>query len=165
MTANVFAIPEQVLDSMGADLTVLTRMRCGIEKESLRVTLNSIADGVIATDHDGRITFMNPVAESLTGWREREAEGAPVDTVLQLTDEEGRPTRTNPIAVALRGGDMCFLREDCFLLSRDGSRYEIQDSAAPVKTGDGEVKGAVMVFRDVSARRAMQKKAPLPRHP
>ncbi|MEE2603483.1 MAG: EAL domain-containing protein [Pseudomonadota bacterium] len=128
------------------------------EKESLRVTLNSIADGVIATDHDGRITFMNPVAESLTGWREREAEGAPVDTVLQLTDEEGRPTRTNPIAVALRGGDMCFLREDCFLLSRDGSRYEIQDSAAPVKTGDGEVKGAVMVFRDVSARRAMQKK-------
>ncbi|MCG8394982.1 MAG: EAL domain-containing protein [Pseudomonadales bacterium] len=128
------------------------------EKERLRVTLNSIADAVVATDEKGRITFMNPVAESLTGWREAEACGQPVDAILRLTSEEERATVTNPIAVALRGGDVCFLREGSILISRDGSRYEIQDSAAPLKSATDEVVGAVMVFRDVTARRAMQKK-------
>tara|TARA_Y100001934_G_scaffold282901_1_gene399231 strand:+ start:402 stop:2984 length:2583 start_codon:yes stop_codon:yes gene_type:complete len=154
--------PDQVPLMVGTnwDVTAERAMQRSLahEKERLRVTLNSIADAVIATDENGCITFMNPVAESLTGWREWEAEGLPVDTVLQLSGEDGMPTLSNPISVALRGGDVCFLREDSFLRSRDGSRYEIQDSAAPVKSADGEVKGAVMVFRDVSARRAMQKK-------
>lgn len=128
------------------------------EKESLRVILNSIADGVIATDEKGRISFMNPVAESLTGWRACEAEGMAVETVLQLSAEDGKGALGNPIAIALTGGDVCFLREEGYLFSRDGSRYEIQDSAAPVKSAEGEVKGAVMVFRDVTSRRAMQNK-------
>lgn len=128
------------------------------EKESLRVILNSIADGVIATDEKGRISFMNPVAESLTGWRACEAEGMAVETVLQLSAEDGKGSLGNPIAIALTGGDVCFLREEGYLFSRDGSRYEIQDSAAPVKSAEGEVKGAVMVFRDVTSRRAMQNK-------
>lgn len=128
------------------------------EKEQLRVTLNSIADAVIATDHEGVITFMNPVAESLTGWREQEACGQHVDSVLVLSSEAQRGPKVSPVGVALNGGDVCFLREGSSLLSRDGSRYEIQDSAAPLKDSEGVVTGAVMVFRDVTTRRAMQKK-------
>ncbi|MTT52136.1 EAL domain-containing protein [Alcanivorax sp. VBW004] len=128
------------------------------EKERLRVTLTSIADGVVATDEIGRVTFMNPVAESLTGWREAEAEGLPVGDILMLSDDNATMPIPNPISVALSGGDVCFLREGSMLQSRDGSRYEIQDSAAPLKSADGQVTGAVMVFRDVTSRRAMQKK-------
>ena len=128
------------------------------EKERLRVTLTSIADGVVATDEAGRVTFMNPVAESLTGWREEEAEGMPVGDVLKLSEDNVSGPSPNPITVALNGGDVCFLREGSMLQNRDGSRYEIQDSAAPLKSAEGQVTGAVMVFRDVTTRRAMQKK-------
>ena len=109
------------------------------EKERLRVTLTSIADGVVATDEIGRVTFMNPVAESLTGWREAEAEGLPVGDILMLSDDNATMPIPNPISVALSGGDVCFLREGSMLQSRDGSRYEIQDSAAPLKSADGQV--------------------------
>jgi len=142
------------------DVSAEKRMQDSLahEKERLRVTLTSIADGVVATDEAGRVTFMNPVAESLTGWREEEAEGLPVGDVLMLSDDNVSGPSPNPITVALNGGDVCFLREGSMLQNRDGSRYEIQDSAAPLKTAEGEVTGAVMVFRDVTSRRAMQKK-------
>ncbi len=142
------------------DITAEQAMQASLarEKEQLRVTLSSIADAVIATDHNGIITFMNPIAESLTGWREKEACGQHVDSVLVLSTEERRGPKISPVSVALNGGDVCFLREGSFLLSRDGSRYEIQDSAAPLKDNAGVVTGAVMVFRDVTTRRAMQKK-------
>lgn len=127
------------------------------EKARLRVTLNSIADGVIATDQQGAVSFMNPVAESLTGWREHEAYGVAVDNIFTVVMDDGQ-TSMCPISIALRGGDASVLREGTTLVSRDGSRYDIQDSAAPLKNESGDVIGAVMVFRDVSARRAMQKK-------
>lgn len=127
------------------------------ESEHLRVTLDAIADAVIATDETGLITFMNPIAESLTGWREQEATGRPVDEVLELVEDDTGERLPSPVSAALEGLQVCFLRDGNRLRSRDGSLYEIQDSAAPLRADDGRMVGAVVVFRDITRSRAMQK--------
>ncbi|MGB2247473.1 MAG: EAL domain-containing protein [Alcanivorax sediminis] len=127
------------------------------ESDHLRVTLDAIADAVIATDETGRITFMNPVAESLTGWTEQNALGVPVDEVLELVDDDTGERLPSPVSAALEGLQVCYLRDGNRLRSRDGSLYEIQDSASPLRSDDGQLVGAVVVFRDITSRRAMQK--------
>ena len=127
------------------------------ETEHLRVTLDAIGDAVIATDEAGLITFMNPVAESLTGWQETQGVGRPVDEVLVLIEDSTGERLPSPVGAALEGLQVCFLRDGNRLRSLDGTLYEIQDTASPLKADDGRLVGAVVVFQDVTSRRAMQK--------
>ena len=127
--------------------------------ELLRVTLASIGDAVITTDVDGRITYLNAVAEALTGWTQREAAGQPLDAVFRIVNEDTRKPVENPAARALKDGVVVGLANHTVLLPRQGGERPIDDSAAPIKDGDGNVSGCVLIFRDVTAeRRSAQEK-------
>jgi PAS domain S-box-containing protein len=123
------------------------------QKEWLRVTLSSIGDAVITTDTRSCITFMNPVAENVTGWTMQEASGLPLDMVFKIVNEESRHTVENPATRALREGLVVGLANHTLLISRDGLERPIDDSAAPIRNLKGEIAGVVLVFRDVSERR------------
>ncbi len=116
-------------------------------------TLTGIGDAVVATDTDGRVIFLNPVAESLTGWRREEAEGQPLEEVFVITGETtGRPA-LNPLTRVLQEGRIVGLANHTILTARDGASRPIDDSAAPIRDADGTVRGVVLVFRDVTERR------------
>jgi PAS domain S-box-containing protein len=121
--------------------------------EWLRITLASIGDAVISTDVEGRITFMNGVAECLTGWLEREAMGRPLAEVFQIVNERTREPGPNPALRALREGTVVGLANHTILIARDGTERPIDDSAAPIRDDSGTAVGAVLVFRDVTDRR------------
>ncbi len=123
------------------------------ERERYRVTLSSIGDGVIATDTEGRVTFLNPVAERLTGWTLAAARGTPLKEVFCLVDEATRRPVPNPALRALAEGLVVGLANHAVLVARDGRERPIDDSAAPIRDGAGAPVGAVLVFRDVTARR------------
>jgi two-component system cell cycle sensor histidine kinase/response regulator CckA len=128
-------------------------------RESRRLffsTLSGIADAVLATDREGRITFLNPVAETLTGWHRNEARGRPAGTVLKLVDESTRETIENPLTRALRDRVMVAMEDHTILVSRSGAEVPIEHSASPVRDESGEVHGAVLVFRDISKRRQLE---------
>jgi PAS domain S-box-containing protein len=122
------------------------------EKARLQATLTGIGDAVIVTDCEGRVTLMNPVAQSLTGWRDG-AEGRRVSEVFRIVNEETREPAENPVDRAIREGTIVGLANHTLLIARDGSERPIDDSAAPIRDPDGRVAGVVMVFRDVSERR------------
>ncbi|HXU03096.1 MAG TPA: PAS domain S-box protein, partial [Polyangia bacterium] len=122
-------------------------------REMLRVTLASIGDAVITTDVDGRITYLNGVAETLTGWTQREATGQPLDDVFRIVNEDTRKSVENPAKRALREGVVVGLANHTVLLSRQGVDRPIDDSAAPIKDDSGTVSGCVLIFRDVTAER------------
>jgi PAS domain S-box-containing protein len=130
----------------------LHRAREALQKESelLRVTLASIGDGVISTDADGRVTFLNGVAEELTGWPQTEAAGRPLDDVFKIVNEYTRDPADNPALRALREGHVVELVNDTLLIARDGTERPISDSAAPIRDAAGATLGAVLVFRDVT---------------
>jgi PAS domain S-box-containing protein len=119
----------------------------------MTTTLSSIADGVIATDANGRVTFINPVAQNLTGWSEAEAIGTGVSQLFVIVNESTRLTLPNPIDKALAFGTPVALANHTNLISRSGEERPIDDSAAPVRDVDGNLVGAVLVFRDISVRR------------
>jgi PAS domain S-box-containing protein len=123
-------------------------------------TLRSIGDAVISTDLEARVTFMNTVAETLTGWRTEDAVGRPLDEVLRLAQEETHEAVENPIRRALRDGKVSRLGERIALLGKDGAERPIDDIAAPI-IDEGDVLGAVMVFRDVSEQRRLQRQIEL----
>jgi PAS domain S-box-containing protein len=123
------------------------------QTELLRVTLASIGDAVIATDTAGRVTFVNPVAEELTGWPAPEAAGRPVEEVFRIVNEQTREPAENPTVRAIRDGLIVGLANHTVLIARDGVERPIDDSAAPIRDGGGTVAGAVMVFRDVTDRK------------
>ncbi len=123
------------------------------QSEWLRVTLSSIGDAVIATDTEGRVTFLNAVAESLTDWTRADAEGQPLDDVFRIVNESTRQAVENPAARALREGTVVGLANHTVLIARDGTERAIDDSAAPIRGDDGAIIGVVLVFRDVSERR------------
>ncbi|WP_341503908.1 EAL domain-containing protein [Gallaecimonas sp. GXIMD4217] len=125
------------------------------EKERLHITLYSIGDAVICTDKDLKITFMNPVAEDMTGWPMALALGHHVDSVFHITKGRDGPPMPSPVAQCLERNQTVFLGEGAVLHSRDGSLFDVQDSAAPVKTLAGEVMGAVLVFQDVTESQEM----------
>jgi PAS domain S-box-containing protein len=127
--------------------------RASRHAELVRVTLASIGDAVITTDLDGRITYLNAVAESLTGWTQREAAGQPLDAVFRIVNEDTRKPVENPAARALRDGVVVGLANHTVLLPKQGGERPIDDSAAPIKDGDGNVSGCVLIFRDVTAAR------------
>jgi PAS domain S-box-containing protein len=127
------------------------------QRELLQVALDSIGDAVITTDTEGRITFMNPVAQAVTGWTLKEATGASLASVFKIVDEEGRVPLDNPVAQALREGLIVGLANHTLLITKDGIERAIDDSAAPIRGASGEVVGVVLVFRDISERRRAER--------
>jgi PAS domain S-box-containing protein len=124
------------------------------ERERLRVTLRSIGDGVITTDTQGKVTFLNPVAEALTGYSEQEgACGSPLTTVFQIINEHTRESVDNPVKRVLREGRIVGLANHTILIARDGTQRPIADSAAPIRQPDGTIAGVVLVFRDATEQR------------
>ncbi len=119
----------------------------------LRTTLRSIGDAVIATDPEGRITFLNPVAEQLTGWSEAEAAGRDANQVFHIVNEETRKLAESPISRVLREGVVVGLANHTLLLSKDGRETPIADSGAPIRDLAGVISGVVLVFRDLSEER------------
>lgn len=125
--------------------------------ERLRTTLASIGDGVITTDTQGRITSLNPVAEALTGWTQAEAAGQRLEDVFRIVNEETRQAVKNPATTALSEGVIVGLANHTVLLARNGVEVPIDDSAAPIRCKDGAIVGCVLVFRDVTQRRRLEK--------
>jgi PAS domain S-box-containing protein len=125
------------------------------EKERAQVTLNSIGDAVICTDAGGKITYINLVAENLTGWSWEEGAGLPTTDVLKLMCSSDRETIPNPMETAAREDKTVHLAADSLLVRRDGLEIPIDDAVSPIHNRDGQATGAVIVFRDVSASRAM----------
>ena len=123
------------------------------QQEWLRVTLNSIGDAVIATDADGRMSFLNPVAESLTGWKAEEAVGQPFECVFRIVNELTGETAEDPVARVLREGRSAGLANHAALMNKDGSKVPIEDSSSPILDARGKVIGAVVVFHDVTEKR------------
>jgi len=125
------------------------------EREHAQVTLNSIGDAVISSDIDGKVTYLNVVAEYMTGWSCREALGRPVTEVFRIINARNRQPMANPMALAIRENKTLGLTPNCALIRRDGVETAIEDSVAPIHDRRGQVIGAVMVFRDVSATLAI----------
>jgi two-component system, cell cycle sensor histidine kinase and response regulator CckA len=119
-------------------------------------TLSSIGDAVLATDKEGRITFMNPVAETLTGWPAEDARGKPVKEVVRLIDETRREPIENPLSRALRERVVVSLAESARLISRSGAEAPTEQTAAPIREDGGELRGGILVFRDISRRRHLE---------
>jgi PAS domain S-box-containing protein len=129
------------------------RTRLREQQEWLRVTLGSVGDAVMATDPAGRVAFLNTVAQSLTGWTQQEAEGQLLETVLTLIHEETRRPLENPLAQVIREGATANRGDQAVLVARDGTERPMEDSAAPIKDGEGNITGMLLTFRDVSERR------------
>jgi diguanylate cyclase (GGDEF)-like protein/PAS domain S-box-containing protein len=125
------------------------------ENERALVTLNSIGDAVMCTDVNGRVTYLNVIAERLTGWPQDQAIGRPLEEVFRIVDAATRQPARNPMILAMQENKIVGLSPDCVLIRRDGVEAAIEDSAAPIHDRRGQVSGAVMVFHDVSAARAM----------
>jgi diguanylate cyclase (GGDEF)-like protein/PAS domain S-box-containing protein len=125
------------------------------EKERAQVTLNSIGDAVMSCDVASRVTYLNKVAERLTGWTGEKASGRPIEDVFRIMDATTRATIPNPMAMAIREDRTVMLAPNSILLRDDGVEAAIEDSAAPIHDRHGRVTGAVMVFHDVSTTRAL----------
>lgn len=123
------------------------------QREQLDTLLRSMQEGVIATDNTGKVTFMNPMAETLTGWNSAEAIGQDVTQVFQLVNEVTGHPAVNPVHQALRESKVVYLEDYTSLIDRQGRRTPISDSAAPINAPAGEVSGVVVVFQDNSIRR------------
>ncbi|HEY3065333.1 MAG TPA: PAS domain-containing protein [Methylomirabilota bacterium] len=126
------------------------------QREWLNVTLASIGDAVIATDTAARITFMNGVAEKLTGWTAGEATGTALGDVFRIVDERTREPRESPVDKVLREGTVVGLANHTVLLARDGREIPIDDSGAPIRDAEGTIIGVVLVFREISERRRLE---------
>jgi PAS domain S-box-containing protein len=127
------------------------------ERERFRTTLTSIGDAVMVTDAQGRVTLLNPVAEALTGW-DADAIGRPVETVFRIVNEETREPVENPVDKVLREGAVVGLANHTVLIGRAGRERPIDDSGAPIRDGRGGVVGVVLVFRDITERRATEQR-------
>ncbi|TVQ28398.1 MAG: PAS domain S-box protein [Spirochaetaceae bacterium] len=126
------------------------------EREWLNVTLRSVGDAVIATDVDGAVVLMNPVAERLTGWSQEAARGRPVADVFEIVNAMTRIGVEIPVDRALREGKVVGLANHTVLISREGVEYQIADSAAPIRGSNGTIVGVVLVFRDVTEEYARE---------
>ncbi|MBW4616422.1 MAG: PAS domain S-box protein [Desmonostoc vinosum HA7617-LM4] len=125
------------------------------EKELAQVTLQSIGDAVITTNASGQIKYLNPVAEKLTGWKLRDAQGNSITRVFKVVNEITHEPVENPVESVLRSGCTVSLAKDSILITRDGAELAVEDSAAPICDKNGQIIGAVMVFQDVSLKRNM----------
>lgn len=124
-------------------------------REMLHVTLRSIADAVITTDAQGAVTWLNPVAERMTGWSNHAAQGQSIEDVFCIVHGETRQPAANPVRASLHERCTTGLADHTVLLSRDGSERGIEDSAAPICDADGTMHGVVLVFHDVTEQRRL----------
>lgn len=144
------------------DQEAATARTAQLQRQQLHVTLASIGDAVIVTDAQSRITFVNQVAQELTGWQAAEAHGQPLLAVFPIVNEHTRQPVESPVEQALREGRVIGLANHTILLAKDGREIPIDDSAAPIRDQSGAITGVVLVFRDVTARRrAEQEQAKL----
>jgi len=128
------------------------------ERERLAVTLQSIGDGVITTDLDGKIVLINKISELLTGWSQQEAIGRPVEQVFNIINEKTGKLCDNPVDAVLSSGKIVGLANHTALIARDGTQYSIEDSGAPIYDNENKMIGVVLVFRDVTeAKRTAEK--------
>ncbi len=125
-------------------------------RQKLEVTLMSIGDAVIASDNHGRVVLMNAVAEELTGWKKADAEGQLVDKIFHIVNEESRALVESPVAKVLRTGATADLANHTVLIGKQGHETPIDDSGAPIRDRHNQVLGVVLVFRDISNRRAQE---------
>ena len=123
------------------------------QREWLRTTLSSIGDGVIATDPHGKVAFLNGVAAKLTGWVPEEADGQPLELVFNIVNEETRQPVENPALRALKEGKIVGLANHTILISKAGTDWPVDDSAAPIRDEQGKVNGVVLVFREITERK------------
>jgi PAS domain S-box-containing protein len=151
------ALNEQIAE-LNREIGRRTRIEHELRRQEqwLRVTLSSIGDGVIATGTDGRVLFLNPAAEKLTGWSQHEAAGRPMDEIFRIVHEATRVPVPNPAERVLREGVVVGLANHTLLLSRNGSEWPIADSAAPIRDDEGEVQGVVLVFLEISGRKQVE---------
>lgn len=143
---------EGLIYATARDVTALHEAQESVRRreEYLAVVLNSIGDAVMVTDAEGRVTGLNVVAERLTGWRDAEATGRPVDDVFRIIYAETRQPAHIPVHETLAQGAIHGLGNDTVLIARDGTERPIADSCAPIRGRDGQVVGAVLIFRDVT---------------
>ncbi len=127
------------------------------QREWFEVTLSSIGDAVITTDTESKVTFLNPMAEMMTGWKTAEASGQPLEKVFNIINEDTRKPARNPVDIVLRDGIVVGLANHTMLIGKDGTERSIEDSAAPIRDATGTISGAVMVFHDVTQRRRAEK--------
>jgi diguanylate cyclase (GGDEF)-like protein/PAS domain S-box-containing protein len=139
------------------DVTALRTITAELaeQHELLRVTLQSIGDAVITTDASSTVTWLNPVAERMTGWLNVEAKGRPVGQVFHIVNEETRAPVENPVAACLQQGQLVGLANCTVLISRNGDEFGIEDSASPIRNDRGELLGVVLVFHDVTEQRRL----------
>jgi PAS domain S-box-containing protein len=130
-----------------------TALALAAERERLQVTLRSIGDAVVATDANGIVTFLNPVAEVLTGWSNETAIGRPLGEIFRIVNEQTRLPVESPVDKVLVDGRVVGLANHTVLIAKDGAEHAIADSAAPIRTAEGVIAGVVLVFRDVSGER------------
>jgi PAS domain S-box-containing protein len=135
----------------------VAQSRAAERREILGVTLRSIGDAVITTDTRAHITYLNEVAKSLTGWSHEDALGQPLETVFRIVNESTRQPVENPALRALRQGIVVGLANHTILIKKDGSECPIDDSAAPITDEQGYVSGCVLIFRDVTAQRLVER--------
>lgn len=129
-----------------------------VEKERAQVTLNSIGDAVICTDTEGIVTFLNPVAERMSGWMLKDAVGRPMTDTFQIVNATNRKALLDPMAKATSKNRTGKIPLNSVLIRRDGNEVFIEDSVAPIRDREGRVTGAVIVFRDVTATRTLEEK-------
>ena len=159
-TASVRRRSEAVLRTANEDLENRVAARTAelaATRDWLETTLASIGDAVIATNADGKVTFMNPIAANLTGWSHLEAAGKPLDEVFNIVNEHTRELAVNPVTKALETGRAQGLANHTVLISRGGREYAIDDSAAPIRDSSARITGVVLVFRDISSRRVAER--------
>jgi len=135
-------------------ITIRDAERLRTVQEELATTLRSVGDAVIATDAGGRVRFINVVAEQLTGWSNREAQGLPLPQVFNIFNEQTRDMAESPVARVLRENKVVGLANHTILRSRDGIERPVEDSGAPIRGPGGEISGVVLVFRDATDERA-----------
>ena len=140
-----------------AEIARIAHGRATERREVFRVTLRSIGDAVITTDINGSVTYLNEVAESLTGWSLKEALGEPLERVFHIVNEVTRRQVESPATRALREGIVVGLANHTVLIKKDGTECPIDDSAAPIRDEQGHVSGCVLIFRDVTAQRLVER--------
>jgi diguanylate cyclase (GGDEF)-like protein/PAS domain S-box-containing protein len=125
------------------------------EKQQAQVTLESIGDGVITTDMNSNVAYLNPIAEKMTGWKNQDAVGRPILEVFRILNESTRKLAPNPVDVVLEHGQVCGIANHTVLVSKTGEEFAIEDSAAPIISENKEMIGVVLVFHDVSSTKRM----------
>ncbi|MEA2007897.1 MAG: PAS domain S-box protein, partial [Chloroflexota bacterium] len=149
--ARLYMTVQQELDERA-----LTEEKLRKSEENLRITLDSIGDGVIATDTKGRIVRMNPTATQLTGWAFSEAWGKSLTDVFHIINAQTRKLAENPAAKVIKTGEIVTLANHTTLIAKDGTEHQIADSGAPIRDADGNINGVVLVFRDVTMEYQMR---------